>query len=63
MTEKKICPNSNYGPGMAKLFGRNCNNEETNEPHYCPYQKEIWDNHKDVCFCCKDCQHECGMDV
>ena len=64
MSEKQKCPNSvTSGPGLAKMFGRNCNNEATREMHPCPYQEDIWDNHDDSCFCCEDCTHECAMDI
>jgi hypothetical protein len=64
MTEKQKCPNSvTAGPGLAKFFGRNCTNNAEQEIHSCPYQEEIWDNNEPVCFCCKDCIHECGMDI
>lgn len=42
----------------------NCNKNEDTEAHACPYQSEINDNDdENYCACCKDCEHECAMDI
>ena len=33
------------------------------ELHACPYQSEINNDDSDCCNCCRDCEHECAMDV
>jgi hypothetical protein len=32
------------------------------DPHTCPYASELYDS-DDICTCCKECTHECAMDV
>jgi hypothetical protein len=43
----------------ARCEGRN----EAREPHACPFKSEIRNDDQTTCTCCKDCTHECAMDV
>lgn len=42
-----------------------CSHEdEQQEPHYCPYQYDIYNNKdENYCTCCEDCTHKCRMDI
>jgi hypothetical protein len=40
-----------------------CYKNEAQEPHPCPYQEDINDNHEDLCTCCVECTNECVMDI
>jgi hypothetical protein len=40
-----------------------CKNQATCEPHPCPFQEDVNNDHEDRCNCCSDCQHECAMDI
>lgn len=40
-----------------------CSKNEKTEPHTCPYKEEINDDYESLCTCCKDCEHECLMDI
>ena len=33
------------------------------EPHTCPFAVEINDDETSLCTCCKECTHECAMDI
>jgi hypothetical protein len=35
---------------------------EGDEPHECPFANEIH-NSGELCNCCKDCTHQCAMDI
>lgn len=38
-------------------------NPETEEIHSCPYNKDIYDDDSDYCFCCDTCMQECLHDI
>lgn len=42
-----------------------CEHEEvrSKEPHECPFQTEVNDDHAFKCTCCPDCKHECLWDT
>lgn len=33
------------------------------EPHTCPYAVDIHDDSETTCNCCRNCSHECAMDI
>lgn len=36
---------------------------EGEEDHSCPYQEDINDDYETKCNCCRECRHECAMDI
>ena len=38
-------------------------NEGTNDLHSCPYNSDINNNDTPCCNCCKECCHQCAMDI
>lgn len=40
----------------------NCKNSPEN-PHSCPYQEDINNDHEFECTCCEDCEAECLADI
>lgn len=42
---------------------QNCEKAPAEEPHSCPYSEEINDDYEKQCNCCKQCRHECLMDI
>ena len=41
----------------------NCDNENTPEPHSCPYEEDINENYDEVCTCCVECQGDCALEI
>ena len=37
-------------------------NEAATSPHPCPYAQEISGSNRE-CTCCRECTHECAMDI
>jgi len=47
-----------------KCTGPHCAGEgKAREPHSCPYQEEINEDHDFRCTCCELCTDECAMDI
>lgn len=65
LSQKNIANDDDEGPAIPKC--PKCNKEyredETVEPHTCPYAEEINDDHDTMCWCCDDCTYECAMDI
>jgi len=40
-----------------------CNAKPSPEPHGCPYEEDINDNHEFRCSCCPSCTQECVDDI
>lgn len=37
--------------------------EYAEEPHTCPFSEEIHDDYESTCTCCRECAHQCAMDI
>lgn len=48
LKDKSLCPK--------------CNNKAT-EPHPCPYNQDIDNDHDTLCTCCDECSKECARDI
>lgn len=57
MTKLKI------GQEKKKLPVCNGCGKDGQEDHGCPYREEINNNHEFQCNCCRNCRHECAMDI
>ncbi len=52
------------GTWAFNVYGQQCKCGNTSEElHPCPYKQEMCEDENTLCNCCKDCQHECCMDV
>lgn len=40
-----------------------CEKGTKQPPHSCPFKAEINNDELSQCTCCKECMHECAMDV
>ena len=80
MAENMMCSNHKstnkvFRDGYDRIFRNNCNVDkvindkectcnERYEPHPCPYQEDVWDNHDpEYCTCCPYCTDECAANI
>jgi len=40
-----------------------CGHNRKENEHTCPYAEEMNDDHESLCNCCRECTHECAMDI
>lgn len=46
------------------MYEEKCDCGNDGEPlHICPLKEEIHGDDESLCNCCKDCEHECLMDI
>lgn len=50
-------------PACTASLGRLDRHEGTAEPHTCPYDEDINDDHETLCHCCRACEQECCDDI
>jgi len=49
---------------IEKELCEKCGKNPAQEPHPCPYQEEINDNHDpECCTCCPECEQQCRDDI
>ena len=42
---------------------QHCKKEPAEEPHLCPFGREIHGDDESLCNCCADCEYQCAMDI
>lgn len=50
-------------PNEPKEKCKKCEQNDACDLHTCPFAEEIYDDSETLCNCCKDCEHECKMDI
>lgn len=49
-------------PFPSELEGCRCGADK-DEPHTCPFKSDINGDDTTLCTCCKECTHQCAMDI
>lgn len=50
-------------PEQLVVLCQKCNINSAEEPHTCPYKKDIHNDQETLCNCCESCQDECADDI